>query len=201
MSHEKLKIRKIYTIVDQCLKAEFDKEIETPLQKVAVVAVIENPFAGVYTEDIELLYEFGEELGELLSKVAIKALNVSEDDAAEKIDSYGKTAIVGENGELEHGHAVLHPRLGAPLRNALGGADYCRAVIPASVKMGSMGAKIDIPLQYKNSEWVFSHIDTMEVNIPDAPKANELCIGLAMAEGERPLARINAGLQKHEVNK
>src|SRR5699024_1489742 len=155
MSHEKLKIRKIYTIVDQCLKAEFDKEIETPLQKVAVVAVIENPFAGVYTEGIELLYEFGEELGELLSKVAIKALNVSEDDAAEKIDSYGKTAIVGENGELEHGHAVLHPRLGAPLRNALGGADYCRAVIPASVKMGSMGAKIDIPLQYKNSEWVF----------------------------------------------
>ena len=124
------RIRKIITVVDE-IHHEMGQQINPPTRKAAAIAVIENPFASQYIEDLDILVRIGEELGAILGKRCIKALGIE----PSAVESYGKAALIGENGELEHA-AILHPRMGAPLRGEVeGGA----ALIPSSKKFGSMG--------------------------------------------------------------
>ncbi|MGA7374824.1 MAG: amino acid synthesis family protein, partial [Candidatus Sulfotelmatobacter sp.] len=154
-----MKIRKIVTFVEET-RSEMERTIDPPTRKAAAVAVIENPYAGKYVEDLTELMTIGEELGELLTKRAIAALGIPGPSA----ESYGKAAAVGENGELEHAAAILHPKLGTPVRRVLGkGA----ALIPSSKKRGGLGVALEIPLGHKDAAYVRSHFDGMEVRICD----------------------------------
>ncbi len=184
------KIRKIATFLEET-KSEMGRTIDPPTRRAAAVAVIENPFPGKYVDDLSALMEIGEELGELLTLRAVAALGVQ----ATSVESYGKAAAVGENGELEHAAAILHPKLGAPVRRVLGkGA----ALIPSSKKRGGMGVALDIPLGHKDAAFVRSHFDGMEVRINDAPRANEIMVAVAVTNSGRPLARVG-GLTKDQI--
>lgn len=184
------KIRKIAIFVDETM-TEQGQPVCPPVRRAAAVAVIENPFAGTYREDLTVLIDIGEELGELLATRAVAALGV----AGASIESYGKAAAVGENGELEHAAAILHPKLGAPVRKVLGtGA----ALIPSSKKRGGLGVVLDIPLGHKDAAFVRSHFDGMEVRINDAPRANEIMVAVAVTTGGRPLPRVG-GLKASEI--
>jgi Amino acid synthesis len=186
----KAKIRKIVTFVEET-RVEMDRAVEPPTRRAAAVAVIENPFAGRYVEDLSLLIDVGEELGELLTARAIAALGIEGPSA----ESYGKAAAVGENGELEHAAAVLHPKLGAPVRKVLGkGA----ALIPSSKKRGGPGVALDVPLGHKDAAFVRSHFDGMEVRIADAPRSNEIMVAIAVTDSGRPHPRVG-GLTKDEI--
>lgn len=182
------KIRKIVTNVEE-IRFEGFKELEKPIRKCSVAAVIQNPFAGEYVEDLSELSEYGEYLGEYLTQIAVKTLG----DVP--VHSYGKGAIIGLNGELEHGGAILHPKLGKPMREVIGGG---KAIIPSAKKVGPAGAGLDVPLHYKDAAFVRTHYDAMEVRIPDAPKANEIVVALVFTDGGRPHARIG-GLQLDEI--
>jgi len=186
----KARIRKIVTIVEET-RRELDREIAPPTRRAAAVAVIANPFAGRYVEDLGELMDIGEELGELLANRAVAALGIE----GAKAESYGKAAAVGENGELEHAAAILHPKLGAPVRKALvKGA----ALIPSSKKRGGPGVALDIPLGHKDAAFVRSHFDGMEVRIADAPRADEIMVAVAITDSGRPLPRVG-GLKKEEI--
>src|SRR5471032_3663453 len=180
-------IRKIVTVVEETY-LEMGQTVAPPTRRAAAIAVIENPFAGRYVEDLSSLIVIGEELGELLSKKAVAALGI---DGA-RAQSYGKAAAVGENGELEHAAAILHPKLGAPVRKALGkGA----ALIPSSKKRGGPGVALDVPLGHKDEAFVRSHFDGMEVRIADAPRANEIVVAVEITDSGRPHPRVG-GLGK-----
>src|SRR5437868_167480 len=135
-------IRKLLTIVEET-RRELDQIVQPPTRKAAAIAVIANPFAGRYAEDLSELVAAGEELGGLLGQRAVAALGI----APEAVHSYGKAAIVGEDGELEHAAAILHPKLGAPLRTAV---QKGAALIPSAKKRAGPGAAIDIPLGHKD---------------------------------------------------
>jgi hypothetical protein len=197
MNVQDMVVRKIVTIMEETL-TEADIKFERPTRKAAAIAVIRNPFAGRYVEDLSLLFDYGERLGGLLVEEALKALNVKPDEAKERIEGYGKGAIVGIDGEVEHPHAITHPRFGAPVRRALGGVDYCKAIIPSTIKMGVMGTNIDVPIVFKRAIWVVSNFDTMTVSLPDAPKPDEILVALVLTDSGRPLSRTS-GLQKREV--
>ena len=186
----KADIRKIAIFVDET-HLEQGRPVSPPVRRAAAVAVIANPFAGVYQEDLALLVEIGEELGALLAERAVAALGIP----GVEVESYGKAAAVGENGELEHAAAILHPKLGAPFRKVLGkGA----ALIPSSKKRGGLGVALDIPLGHKDAAFVRSHFDGMEVRINDAPRANEIMVAVAVTNAGRPLPRVG-GLAKDEI--
>ncbi|MDC7788361.1 amino acid synthesis family protein [Rhodoplanes sp. TEM] len=185
-----LKIRKLVTVVDETL-TEMGHEVTPPVRRAAAVAVIENPYAGIYVEDLTALIDFGEELGRLLSEKAVAALGVP----GPSCEGYGKAALVGVDGELEHAAALLHPKMGAPVRKTLGkGA----ALIPSSKKRGGPGQELDIPLGHKDAAFVRSHFDGMQVTINDAPRANEIVVAVAITTGGRPLPRVG-GLKKDEI--
>ncbi len=184
------KIRKIVTLVEETHK-EIGKDISPPTRRAAAVAVIENPFAGRYREDLEDLMAIGEELGGLLGRRCVEALGI----APRQAESYGKAAMVGENGELEHAAAILHPRLGKPLRAAV---EKGAALVPSSKKMGSMGQPLDVPLGHKDAAYVRSHFDAMEVRINDAPRANEIMVAISVTDSGRPLPRVG-GLTAEEA--
>ena len=167
------------------------REVEPPTRKAAAVAVIKNPCAGTYVEDLEALTAIGEELGGLLGERAVAALGVP----PSRIESYGKAAIVGEGGELEHAAAILHPRLGAPLRKAV---EKGAALVPSAKKMGGIGAAIDVPLGHKDAAFVRSHFDAMEVRVADAPRGDEIVVAVVVTDSGRPLARVG-GLGKSEI--
>ena len=176
------KIRKMVTVVDE-IHYEMGQQINPPTRRAAAVAVIENPFADKYVEDLEMLMQIGEELGAILGKRCIKALGIKPSAA----QSYGKAALIGENGELEHGAAILHPRMGAPLRKEV---EKGAALVPSSKKRGSMGDPLDIPLGHKDAAYVRSHFDGMEVRVNDAPRANEILVAIAVTDSGRPLPRV-----------
>lgn len=194
---EEMVIRKVVSVLEET-SMEQGIRLDKPVRKAAAIAVIKNPFAGRYVKDISLLFDYGERLGDLLVRRALNTLGITTDDAKERVEGYGKGAIVGSAGEIEHPHAILHPKFGAPVRRALGGVEYCKAIIPSTAKMGPMGSTIDIPIVYKRAIWVVSHFDTMTVSIPDAPMPDEILVALALTESGRPLSRT-AGLQKHEA--
>lgn len=186
----KAKIRKLLTFLEET-QLEMGQKIEPPTRRAAAVAVIENPFAGRYVEDLSALIDIGEELGDFLAKRAVAALGID----GPRAESYGKAAAVGENGELEHAAAILHPKLGAPVRKVLGtGA----ALIPSSKKRGGPGVALDIPLGHKDAAFVRSHFDGMEVRVTDAPRANEIVVAVAVTDSGRPLPRVG-GLKKGEI--
>ena len=186
----KSKIRKILTIVDET-SMEMGKPIAPPVRRAVACAVIENPFAGRYVEDLTPLIEISEELGELLTQRCIAALGIP----GAKAEGYGKAAIVGEGGELEHAAALLHPKMGTPVRKVL---DNGAALIPSAKKMGGMGTAIDVPLGHKDAAYVRSHFDAIEVRVPDAPRAGEIVVCVAVTDSGRPLPRVG-GLKKDEI--
>ena len=186
----KARIRKLVTFIDETL-SEQGRAVSPPIRRAAAVAVIDNPFAGKYQEDLADLIDIGEELGGLLAERAVAALGVP----GAQVESYGKAAAVGENGELEHAAAILHPKLGAPFRKVLGkGA----ALIPSSKKRGGLGVVLDVPLGHKDAAFVRSHFDAMEVRVNDAPRANEIMVAVAVTTGGRPLPRVG-GLKVSEI--
>ena len=175
-------IRKIGVWVEET-HIDAGRAIVPPTRKAVAVAVIANPFAGRYVDDLTALMDIGEELGGLLGTRCVAALGIS----PELAQSYGKAAMVGENGELEHAAAILHPKLGAPLRKAV---QKGAALVPSSKKMGGPGQVLDVPLGHKVAAYVRSHFDAIEVRLPEAPRADEIMVAVAVTDSGRPLARI-----------
>jgi len=186
----KAKIRKLAVFLEETHE-EGGRAVSPPTRRAAAVAVIENPFAGRYVDDLSELMDIGEELGGLLTEKAVAALGIP----GERAESYGKAAAVGENGELEHAAAILHPKLGAPVRKAL---TKGAALIPSSKKRGGPGVALDIPLGHKDAAFVRSHFDGMEVRLADAPRASEIMVAVAVTDSGRPHPRVG-GLTKQEI--
>ena len=183
-------IRKLIVQVDET-HLEMGQTIAPPTRRALAMAVIANPFAGRYEEKLDELIAIGEELGGLLGAKCVAALGIEPSQA----QSYGKAAIVGEAGELEHAAAILHPKLGAPLRKAV---EKGAALVPSAKKRGGLGTAIDVPLGHKDAAFVRSHFDAMEARVADAPRANEIVVAVVVTDSGRPLARIG-GLQAHEI--
>lgn len=184
------KIRKIIVQTDE-VRVEMGQEVNPPVRKALAMAVIENPFAGRFEQNLDELIAIGEALGGLLGERCVQALGITPGQA----ESYGKAAIVGEGGELEHAAAILHPKLGAPLRVAV---EKGAALVPSSKKIGGLGAAIDVPLGHKDAAYVRSHFDAMEARVADAPRANEIVVAVVVTAGGRPLPRIG-GLTTAEI--
>jgi hypothetical protein len=184
------KIRKIGVWVEET-HAEGGKAISPPTRKAVAAAVIENPFAGQYVDDLSQLMDIGADLGALLGARCVAALGITPDQA----ESYGKAAMVGENGELEHAAAILHPKMGAPLRKAV---EKGAALVPSSKKRGGLGQDLDIPLGHKDAAYVRSHFDAIEIRFNDAPRANEILVAIAVTDSGRPLPRVG-GLKAEDA--
>jgi hypothetical protein len=185
-----IKLRKLVVQVDET-RIEMGQTVEPPARRAVAIAVIDNPYAGRYEAHLDALIEAGEELGALLGNKCVQALGIAPGAA----QSYGKAAIVGEAGELEHAAAILHPKLGAPLRAAV---EKGAALVPSAKKMGTLGTAIDVPLGHKDAAFVRSHFDAIEARVADAPRANEIVVAVAVTASGRPLPRIG-GLQVSEI--
>jgi hypothetical protein len=181
-------IRKIVTIVDEA-HLETGRRVEPPVRRVITAAVLRNPYAGTYIEDLTELIDESVGIGETLAGLAVAQLG------GKPVHSYGKAGIAGMRGELEHIAAMLHPKFGAPVREACGGGT---AIIPSAKKRGGPGTSIDVPLHYKDAAFVRSHFDAIELRVADAPADHELLIAVAVTDGGRPLSRIG-GLQVSEA--
>ena len=179
----KADIRKIVIQIDETHRVG-DRAVSGHA-KVAVAGVIQNPFAGSYQEDLEPLYDLGKDISGILAERAVAALGVTPG----QITSYGKAAIVGLNGELEHTAAILHPRFGAPVRAAVGKGDD---IIPGTKKVGGPGSLAIAPLTNKDNIWAFDDMDSIEISVPDAPGPDEILVVVALGVGGRPLARTKA---------
>jgi len=170
-------------IIKETIEADGVGEACDPITRVVAVAVIQNPFAGEFVKDLSPLFDIGGQLGERLMGDAVKLL-------AGPPVSYGKAAIVGVAGDMEHGAAMIHPKLGKPMRAAVGGG---KALIPANVKVAALGVPIDLPLGHKDEAWSFDHIDTITVMVADAPRPNEIVLCMAVSDGPRPHPRVGSG--------
>ena len=151
-----------------------------PVTRVAGIAVVANPHAGAFVEDLSDLFELGAALGERLMAEMTPLL-------PGPAVSYGKAAIVGTSGDLEHGHAMLHPSLGKAMREPIGGG---KALIPSAAKVAAAGATVDIPIGHKDDPWSFDHFDAMSVAVSDAPRPDEIMMAIAIADGGRPVPRV-----------
>ena len=186
----KAKIRKIIVQLDE-IHQEAGKAVAPPTRRALAMAVIDNPYAGRYSDNLDELISIGEELGGLLGQRCVQALGI----APAQAQSYGKAAIVGEGGELEHAAAILHPKLGGPLRVAV---SQGAALVPSAKKQGTLGTAVDVPLGHKDAAFVRSHFDAMEARVADAPRANEIVVAVVVTDSGRPHARVG-GLQVHEI--
>lgn len=175
-------VRKTVMIKETINADGFGKACE-PITRVVAIAVIQNPFAGRFDEDLSPLFDIGGRLGEQLMGDAVKML-------AGPPVSYGKAAIVGVSGDLEHGGAMIHPKLGKPMRAAVGGG---KALIPSNAKVAAAGVPIDLPLGHKDEAWSFDHFDTMTVMVADAPRPDEIVLCMAVSDGARPHPRVGKG--------
>jgi len=170
-------------LIKETINADGFGEPCDPVTRVCFAAVIRNPYAGRYAKDLHQLFETGGQLGEKFMSDAVNMLtNVPV--------SYGKAAIVGVAGDMEHGGAMIHPKLGQPMRAAVGGG---KALIPSNAKVAGMGTSIDIPLGHKDEAWSFDHFDTMTVLVADAPRADEIVFCMAVSDGGRPIPRVGSG--------
>ncbi len=173
-----MKIRKtVYSF--ETVHAESGKDVAVPIRRAYGVVVVENPHAARYVEDLTELFDYGERIGEM---VIPKLLALLEQPAT----GYGKAALIGAAGDLEHGSAIIHPKLGKPVRAAVGGG---QAVMPSNIKVGAPGASIDVPLGNKDDPWSFPEMDTITVTVGDAPRPNEIAVIIAVSAGTRPNAR------------
>jgi hypothetical protein len=183
-------IRKMMVCVDET-RIEMGRPVEPPVRRAVAIAVIANPYAGRWSDSLDELVAIGEELGATLGEACVKALGIAPGEA----QGFGKAAIVGERGELEHAAAILHPKLGAPLRRAV---ERGAALVPSAKKSGGPGTAIDVPLGHKDAAFVRSHFDAIEARVPDAPRRDEIVVAVAVTAGGRPHPRIG-GLQVHEI--
>lgn len=186
--HE-VRVRKIATVVEEIFH-EGGPAPATPLRRAAALAVIYNPFAGGYAENIQPFMDDLRPLGLEMSKRIIAALGGD----PKVVEGYGKGAIVGAGGELEHG-ALWHAPGGYAMREALGGA---KAIVASTKKVGGPGARLDVPITHINASYVRSHFDSMEVGLADAPRADEILLALVMTTGPRIHAR-SGGLKASEI--
>ena len=170
-------------VIKETIEADGVGEACDPITRVVAIAVIRNPFAGRFVKDLSPLFDIGGQLGERLMADAVKLL-------AGPPVSYGKAAIVGVAGDMEHGAAMIHSKLGKPMRAAVGGG---KALIPANAKVAALGVPIDLPLGHKDEAWSFDHIDTMTVMVADAPRPNEIVLCMAVSDGPRPHPRVGSG--------
>lgn len=184
-------VRKIVTIVEET-RTEIGEAVDPPTRQCAAVAVIKNPYAGRFSKDLPELEAAGAELGDELGRRAMAALGIG----ADQVQSFGKAAIVGENGEKEHAAACMHPTMGKPLRDIVGPAP---SIIPSAKKIGGPGTTIDCPLHHKEDVWTFSHFDAMEVSLADAPRADEIVVIIALTDSGRPLHRVGEGKSSADV--
>jgi hypothetical protein len=186
--HE-VKVRKRVTIVEDIFH-EGGPIAETPLRRGAALAVIHNPFAGSYVQEITGFMDDLTPLGLAMAKSLVAALG----NDPKLIQGYGKGAIIGAGGELEHG-ALWHAPGGYGMREVLGGA---KAIVASSKKVGAPGTRLDIPITHINASYVRSHFDSMEIGINDAPRADEILLVLVMTTGPRIHARCG-GLKTSEI--
>lgn len=183
-------IRKIQVVVDET-RIEAGRPVDPPTRRAVACAVIRNPFAGRFVEDLTPLMDAGAELGGLLTRRCLAALGIG----PERAESFGKAAVVGEGGELEHAAAILHPKMGGPVRAALLKGP---ALIPSAKKQGGLGTAIDVPLGHKDAAYVRSHFDAVEARVPDAPRADEIAVFIAVTDSGRPLPRVG-GLTTDQI--
>ena len=176
--------RKIITTTE-LVQFEQGRKLAEPITRMASLAGVTNTFAGQFSDDLSALFKVGSIVGQHLSGALAAQFE-------KPIISYGKAAIVGAAGEMEHGGACIHPMLGKPMRAAIDGG---QAVIPSNVKIGGPGTSIDVPLGHKDNVWSFDHFDTMTVTVPDAPRPDEIVIIVAFADGGRPFPRCGSGPQ------
>ncbi len=176
-----MKLRKTMTIREVIETDGMGKACD-PIVRVVAMAVVENPFAGRHEEDLSPLFDMGGQLGQRLMETAVAMLDGPP-------VSYGKAAIVGVAGDLEHGGAMIHPKLGKPMRAAVGGGE---ALIASNAKVAAVGGAIDLPLGHKDQAWSFDHFDTITVMIGDAPRPDEIVLCMAVADGGRPLPRVGS---------
>jgi Amino acid synthesis len=170
-------------LIKEIIEAEGFGETCEAITRVIAAAVIKNPFAGHFVEDLSQLFDIGGQLGERLADEAVGLL-------ARPPVSYGKAAIIGVAGDLEHGGALIHPKLGKSMRAAVGGG---KALIPSNAKIASAGVSIDIPLGHKDEAWSFDHFDTMTVMVADAPRPDEIVLCVGVSDGPRPHPRVGSG--------
>jgi hypothetical protein len=163
--------------------ADGGRRLAAPVHRATAVVVVKNPFAGRFVEDLSPLFDVGFEIGAMFTKRLVDLLGGPP-------VSYGKAAIVGVAGEMEHGAAVCHPKLGKPMREAMGGGE---ALIPSNVKVAGPGTSIDVPLGHKDNAWSFDHFDTLTVAVPGAPGPDEIVVVIAVADGGRPHPRVGKG--------
>ena len=181
-------IRKIVTLIEE-IRHEGGADAATPRLRGAIAAIVANPFAGRYEPELQGAMEDLKPLGLMMTDRLIAALG-----GREGIDGYGKGAIVGEAGEAEHG-AMWHVPGGYSMRERLGES---RAIVPSAMKVGAMGAALDVPLGHINAAYVRSHFDAITVAVPDGPRAGEILFILAMAKGPRVHSRMG-GLEAWQV--
>jgi hypothetical protein len=172
-------IRRIF-IVKDTVHAEGGLPAVRPVTRVAACAVIGNPLAGLATDNLEVLVPYGAELGERLVAECLAQL-------LRPAVAYGKAVVVGASGDIEHAAAILHPRMGKPMRDAIGGG---LAIIPSNVKIGGPGTEIDVPLGHKDDVWSFDQIDTLSVMVGNAPRGDEIVVIVALSDGGRPRPRV-----------
>ena len=183
-----MKIKRVLSFLDETRVAQ-DRDTVPPLRKAAVVAIVDNPFAGRFVQDLSPLTRASEALGREICAIAMRML------APDQAVSYGKAAVVGINGEQEHGNAMLTTVFGNVMREAAGGG---KAWISSMTKRAAPGATIDIPLAHKDALYVRSHYDGMTLMLPDAPQPNEIAIIVVYATGGRPNHRVG-GLSAAEI--
>jgi hypothetical protein len=195
-------IRRVFTHIEEIFH-EFGPAPATPLRRGAAVAIIKNPFAGKYVRDIAPFMDELKPLGLTLARRLIAALGAASSD----IQGYGKAAVVGAAGELEHG-ALWHVPGGYGMREALGWKDEAKisrgkqgnalAIVPSTKKVGAPGTAIDVPLTHLNASYVRGHLDAIEIRVPAAPAADEVAYILAMSLGPRIHERLG-GLRVEQI--
>jgi len=183
-----MQIKRTLTFIDEVAE-EAGQRIDPPLRKVAVAAIIRNPFAGRYEHDLSALTDASAELGRHICGLAVSLL------APHKLESYGKAAVIGINGEQEHGVALLTTVFGNVMREAAGGG---KAWISSLTKRAAPGATIDIPLAHKDALYVRSHYDSITITLPDAPLPDEIAVICGYASRGRPNHRVG-GLAAHDI--
>jgi hypothetical protein len=179
VTRDDLRIRRLVTLVEE-IRRESARAVEPPLRIALAAAVVQNPVAGRFVEDLaELRETLASPLGELLARAAFAALD-------REVEAYGKGALVGSNGDVEHGSVIIHTlEFGDHLRRVCGGTSY----LPSTEKRGAPGTSIDMALKHVHDPTVRSHHQTFEFHVPDAPHPDEIVVIAAFASGGRPHAR------------
>ncbi|MFZ4718759.1 MAG: amino acid synthesis family protein [Ilumatobacteraceae bacterium] len=177
-----LVVRKVVSVVET-VRTEMGRPVDGLHRKVATAVVFANPLAGRFEDDLTELEALGATLGQVLIDEALAVLGASVDD----VTAYGKAAVVGTNGEIEHAAALIHPKFGAPIRAALGKGP---AIIPSTKLLGGPGTRITAPLTNCSDIWVFDDMDAVSISVDDAPRPDEIVAVLGLGVGGRPLARI-----------